>query len=167
MSEEDAKYKKKYDKDTWKTTGPNKQRNLRNIKYSLNEDDYTNPDDYSWDEMLSEIISQAITDLARCNSSSDEYISAHKFIFGDGLDMWCIAFGRNMDTHLIRKKAKDIIMYEKRRDEFLRHVYDQQIRRRTNGSKNRGNNQVVQADGVSGEGDKELPMGDEDSCSEL
>lgn len=156
------KYKRKYDPLTWKTTGPNKQRNLRHINYSLNEDDYENPEDYEWDSLLGEVISSAITDIARFGSSSEEYKTAHSFIFGQDLDYWCMAFGRNMDTFLVRKKTKDIIMHEHKREEYLRHVYDQQIRRRNEG---RGNNKKLSSNRVSEESDTELQMGDEDSSS--
>lgn len=130
MGYKGQKYKRKYDAQSWTTTGANKSRNLKNLAYSLNEEDYLSTDEYDWHTILGEVIQQAIIDLARYNSKSEEYISAHNFIFGEGLDIWCIAFGVNFDTELARQKAKAIIVDEVKRADFLHHVYEQQIRQR-------------------------------------
>lgn len=151
---------RKYDPLTWKTTGENRKRNLKNISFSLNEDDYENPSDYEWDKLIVSLISNAITDIARYKSTSYEYISAHNFIFGEDLDMWCIAFGCNVNTDHIRVKAKKIIMSQEERDAYLRYVYEQQKYEK---HIHRRNNKKLQADGVSEAGDTELPLGDEDS----
>lgn len=156
-----------FDDKTHRTTGANKERHLKRVGYSLNEDDYGVPEDYEWDVMLEAIVSKAIEDIARASTASLEYQDAHNFIFSDRLDIWCIAFGRNMDTHLIRKKTKDIIMNENKRSEFLRHLHDKQAGKYRISRKDWGDNKVVSSDGVSGESDTELSMGDEDSGGEL
>lgn len=138
-----------YDPNNWKSTGPNKERKLDRLKYSLNENDYDSPEDFDFDLMLVEIISKSLEDIARYPTGHHHFKDAKRFIDSEYLDMWCIAFGRNLDTTTIRKKADDLIRNPIRREEYLRFCHDKTVKRyRKGGDKveNRGNNPKLQAD---------------------
>jgi hypothetical protein len=113
------KYNRKYDPETWKTSGPNKRRKLDNIRFSLNEDDYQDPEDYQWMEMIASIISHAIEDLARFGTDTEQYKSAHKFIFSEDVELWIVAFGYNVDADFIRRQARKVMTDPEYRESFL------------------------------------------------
>lgn len=118
------KGQKDYEGNDWKTTGPNKRRNLENITYSLYEEDYDIDVRYDWEVLLAELISTSIEDLARCSKDSKDYRDAYQFIFSDSLDTWLVAFGWGMtvDSDKIRANARHIISKPEHREAFLRHL---------------------------------------------